>query len=122
MSNVNASNHLLKTEYNKALSFLPLCHIFERMVVYLYFSRGVQIYYAENLDNIVADINEVKPMAFTTVPRVLEKVYDKIVEKGKALTGIKKLYSSGHWNLAINIRNLKKTEPFTILNWVLPAS
>ncbi|EEI89513.1 AMP-binding enzyme [Sphingobacterium spiritivorum ATCC 33300] len=90
MSNVNASNHLLKTEYNKALSFLPLCHIFERMVVYLYFSRGVQIYYAENLDNIVADINEVKPMAFTTVPRVLEKVYDKIVEKGKALTGIKK--------------------------------
>jgi long-chain acyl-CoA synthetase len=90
MSNVQASNHLLQSEYNKALSFLPLCHIFERMVVYLYFSRGVQIYYAETLDNIVADINDVKPIVFTTVPRVLEKVYDKVVEKGKALTGIKK--------------------------------
>ncbi len=90
MSNVQASNHLLTSEYNKALSFLPLCHIFERMVVYLYFSRGVQIYYAETLDNIVADINDVKPIVFTTVPRVLEKVYDKVVEKGKALTGIKK--------------------------------
>ncbi len=90
ISNVDACRHLLTEEYRKALSFLPLCHIFERMVVYLYISEGLQIYYAENLDNIVADINEVKPDVFTTVPRVLEKVYDKIVEKGKALTGIKK--------------------------------
>src|SRR5690606_18999859 len=75
---------------NKAISFLPLCHIFERMVVYIYLSKGIQIYYAENLDNIVADINDVKPQIFTTVPRVLEKVYDKIIEKGKALTGLKK--------------------------------
>src|SRR5690606_39690820 len=73
-----------------AISFLPLCHIFERMVVYIYLSKGIQIYYAENLDNIVADINDVKPQIFTTVPRVLEKVYDKIIEKGKALTGLKK--------------------------------
>lgn len=90
ISNVTACNHLMKPEYKKALSFLPLCHIFERMVVYMYFSKGVQIYYAENLDNIVVDINEVKPDAFTTVPRVLEKVYDKVVAKGKDLTGIKK--------------------------------
>ncbi|PRD55755.1 AMP-dependent synthetase/ligase [Sphingobacterium gobiense] len=90
LSNVEACQHLVPKDTTKALSFLPLCHIFERMVVYLYLSKGIQIYYAENLDNIVEDINDVKPQIFTTVPRVLEKVYDKIIEKGKALTGIKK--------------------------------
>ncbi|MGN0004110.1 MAG: AMP-dependent synthetase/ligase [Sphingobacterium composti] len=90
MSNVGACVPLLTDEIKKALSFLPLCHIFERMVVYMYISKGVNIYYAENLDNIVVDINDVKPDVFTTVPRVLEKVYDKVIEKGKALTGIKK--------------------------------
>lgn len=90
ISNVEACQHILPKDSTKSLSFLPLCHIFERMVVYLYLRRGVQIWYAENLDNIVADINDVKPQFFTTVPRVLEKVYDKIVAKGKDLTGIKK--------------------------------
>lgn len=90
ISNVSASNHLLTEEYKRALSFLPLCHIFERMVVYLYLSKGVQIYFSESLDNIVEDINDVKPDIFTTVPRVLEKVYDKVVAKGKELKGIKK--------------------------------
>ncbi|WDF67743.1 long-chain fatty acid--CoA ligase [Sphingobacterium oryzagri] len=90
ISNVKACSHLVPDTLNKAISFLPLCHIFERMVVYLYLSKGIQIYYAENLDNIVVDINDVKPEVFTTVPRVLEKVYDKIIEKGKLLTGIKK--------------------------------
>src|SRR5690606_6114092 len=90
MSNVRDCQHLLPTFFKKAISFLPLSHIFERMVVYLYFSNGIEIHYAESLDTIVADINEVKPDGFTTVPRVLEKVYEKIVEKGKALTGIKK--------------------------------
>ncbi|WP_437918273.1 AMP-dependent synthetase/ligase [Sphingobacterium sp. LRF_L2] len=90
ISNIEACAHLVPQNVHTALSFLPLCHIFERMVVYLYLSKGIQIYYAENLDNIVADINEVKPQIFTTVPRVLEKVYDKIVEKGKTLTGLKK--------------------------------
>lgn len=90
ISNVEACAPLLTDDITKALSFLPLCHIFERMVVYMYIFKGVHIYYAENLDNIVADINDVKPQVFTTVPRVLEKVYDKIIEKGKALRGIKK--------------------------------
>ncbi|MBD1434749.1 AMP-binding protein [Sphingobacterium sp. DN00404] len=90
ISNVEACQHLVPKDTTTALSFLPLCHIFERMVVYIYLSKGIQIYYAENLDNIVADINDVKPQIFTTVPRVLEKVYDKIIEKGKTLTGIKK--------------------------------
>lgn len=90
ISNVEACQHLVPKGMTTALSFLPLCHIFERMVVYLYLAKGIQIYYTENLDNIVADINEVKPQIFTTVPRVLEKVYDTIIEKGKALSGIQK--------------------------------
>lgn len=73
-----------------ALSFLPLSHIFERMIVYLYLYMGVSVYYAESMDTIVADIQSVKPNAFSTVPRLLEKVYDKIMEKGKALTGVKR--------------------------------
>lgn len=90
MSNVNDCQTLLPGYYKKALSFLPLSHIFERMVIYLYMSRGIEIHYAESLDTIVADINDVKPDGFTTVPRVLEKVYDSIMAKGKQLTGIKK--------------------------------
>ena len=90
LSNVEACEHLVLPHLNKALSFLPLCHIFERMVVYLYLAKGIEVHYSEDLDNIVGDLNEVKPQIFTTVPRVLEKVYDKIVEKGKDLTGIKK--------------------------------
>ncbi|WP_432710512.1 AMP-dependent synthetase/ligase [Pedobacter sp.] len=74
----------------KGLSFLPLSHIFERMIVYLYLYSGISIYYAESMETIVADIQYVKPHVFTTVPRLLEKVYEKIMEKGKALTGIKR--------------------------------
>ena len=90
ISNVQAAGGLVPEDSKAALSFLPLCHIFERTVVYLYLSKGIQIHYAENLDNIVADINDVKPEIFATVPRVLEKVYDKVIEKGKSLSGIKK--------------------------------
>lgn len=107
-SNVQACNYLLQEHITKSLSFLPLCHIFERMVVYLYISNGVQVYYAENLDNIVADINEVKPQVFTTVPRVLEKVYDKIIEKGKALTGIKKTLFFWAVDLALQYQEPKQ--------------
>ncbi|MBE9599702.1 long-chain fatty acid--CoA ligase [Pedobacter sp. MC2016-24] len=74
----------------KGLSFLPLSHIFERMIVYLYLYTNISVYYAESMDTIVADIQYVKPNAFSTVPRLLEKVYDKIMEKGKELTGIKR--------------------------------
>ena len=74
----------------KALSFLPLNHIFERMVTYLYLFNGTSIYYAESLETIGDNLKEVKPNMFTTVPRLLEKVYDKIMLKGSELTGIKK--------------------------------
>ncbi|MHA4894384.1 AMP-dependent synthetase/ligase [Pedobacter sp. PWIIR3] len=90
VKNFQNSAVLLPEGINKGLSFLPLSHIFERMVVYLYLYCGTAVYYAESMETIVADIQFVKPNAFSTVPRLLEKVYEKIMEKGKALTGIKK--------------------------------
>ncbi len=77
-------------EGEKALSFLPLCHSFERMVFYAYLSYGIHIHYAENLETIGENLKEVAPFCFTTVPRLLEKVYEKIMEKGNALTGFKR--------------------------------
>lgn len=80
-----------------ALSFLPLNHIFERMVSYLYLFSGTSIYYAENLDTIADNLRDVKPNIFTTVPRLLEKVYDRIMQKGNELTGLKrKLFFWAH--------------------------
>jgi long-chain acyl-CoA synthetase len=90
ISNILYSSQLYPDQVKRALSFLPLSHIFERMVVYMYFYLGVSVYYAESLDTIVANLDEVKPHCFTTVPRLLEKVYDRIVAKGQALTGVKK--------------------------------
>ncbi|MFD2828497.1 AMP-dependent synthetase/ligase [Leeuwenhoekiella polynyae] len=75
---------------SKALSFLPVCHIYERMLMYLYQYTGVSIYFAESLDTISENLKEVQPEVMTAVPRLLEKVYDKIIAKGAALTGIKK--------------------------------
>lgn len=74
----------------RCLSFLPLCHVYERMLTYMYMYKGISVYYAENLETIGENLKEVKPHIFTTVPRLLEKVYDKITAKGSALTGIKK--------------------------------
>ena len=67
---------------DKALSFLPLCHVYERMLNYLYQYLGVSIYYSENIQNILKDIKEIKPQVFCTVPRVMEKIYAKIYQKG----------------------------------------
>ncbi len=78
-----------RPEY-KALSFLPLNHIFEKMVSYIYLFSGNGIYYAESMDTIGANLLEVKPDLFCTVPRLLEKVYERIMAKGAALTGIKR--------------------------------
>jgi long-chain acyl-CoA synthetase len=74
----------------KALSFLPLNHIFERMVSYIYLFFGCSIYYAENLEKIGDNLKEVQPTVFATVPRLLEKVYERIIGKGYELTGIKR--------------------------------
>ena len=74
---------------DRALSFLPLAHIFERMVTYLYLMRGVSVYYAESIEAIGSNLKEVQPQVFTTVPRLLEKIYDRIEAKGAELTGVK---------------------------------
>lgn len=76
--------------HNRALSFLPLCHIFERTIFYCYMYIGVSVYYAESMETIGDNLKEVKPNVFSTVPRLLEKVFDKIMAKGHELTGIKK--------------------------------
>lgn len=75
---------------SSGLSFLPVCHIYERMLHYMYQYCGVELYFAESLDTISANLQEVKPEVMTAVPRVLEKVYDKIYSKGGELSGVKK--------------------------------
>ena len=74
----------------RALSFLPICHIFERMLTYLYQYYGISIYFAESIEKISDNLKEVHPHVMSVVPRLLEKVYDKIYAKGADLTGIKK--------------------------------
>ena len=103
LSNCRNSQHAVPvTNNDKALSFLPLCHIFERMVTYLYLINGVSIYYAESMETIADNLREVKPSIFTTVPRLLEKVYDRIVAKGHEQTGIKhKLF---FWALDLGLK------------------
>ena len=75
---------------DKALSFLPLCHVYERMLIYLYQYTGVTIYYAESIDALSENLKEVKPHVMTAVPRLLEKVYERIIARGGELAGIKK--------------------------------
>ena len=92
VSNVKESVQRLPIEHGNTicLSFLPVCHIYERMLVYLYLYAGVSIHYAESMDKISENIKECAPHVMTAVPRLLEKVYDKIIAKGAELTGIKK--------------------------------
>ncbi len=91
MSNVTACTpYLPVSQEARALSFLPLNHVFERMVTYVYLTAGVPIYYAESMETIADNLREVKPSIFTTVPRLLEKVYEKIMSKGLELKGIKR--------------------------------
>lgn len=81
------------TAGDRSLSFLPLNHIFERMVTYVYMFNGLSVYYAESLDTIGENLKEVQPAIFTTVPRLLEKVYERIMGRGQEQTGlIKKLF------------------------------
>ena len=81
---------LEENKYSRSLSFLPLNHIFERVASYMYICAGISIYYAESLDTIPENLKEIKPDVFCTVPRLLEKVYEKIMSKGAELTGIKR--------------------------------
>lgn len=91
VSNFLACSKLLPLEFgHKVLSFLPLCHVYERMMNYSYQFKGISIYYAENLGTIADDLKSAKPHGFNAVPRVLERFYDRIIGKGKDLSGFKK--------------------------------
>jgi len=91
LSNVMACLERIPADKNsRVLTFLPVCHVYERMLHYMYLYLGCSIYFAESMDTIGDNIREVKPHVFTAVPRLLEKVYDKIMAKGDELTGIKK--------------------------------
>jgi long-chain acyl-CoA synthetase len=96
VSNVKASRPVLPIDETKrVLSFLPLCHIFERMVVYVYMQVGASVYYAESMETIADNLKEVKPNFFTSVPRLLEKVYIKLQGAAANLDGWKKnLYNN----------------------------
>jgi long-chain acyl-CoA synthetase len=91
LSNVLACEEPIPADKSsKVLSFLPVCHIYERMLHYLYMYIGASIYFAESMETIGDNIREVKPDVFSAVPRLIEKVYDKIIAKGEDLSGVKK--------------------------------
>lgn len=91
ISNINSLIRIIPiNESHRVISFLPICHIFERTSIYYYLTLGCAIYYAESIDKIGVNLTEVKPNYFTTVPRLLEKIFDKIMDKGRDLTGIKR--------------------------------
>ncbi|WP_435139014.1 AMP-dependent synthetase/ligase [Formosa sp. A9] len=113
VSNVLNSEKRVPFEYgkSKALSFLPICHVFERMLLYLYQFCGVEVYFAESIEKMVDNAKEIKPQVMTGVPRLYEKVYDKIVAKGSELTGIKK--SLFFWAVNLGL----KYEPYGVNGW-----
>lgn len=112
VSNVIASDRRVPFEHGaSALSFLPVCHIFERMILYLYQYCGISVHFAEGLDTISENLKEVKPQVMTVVPRLLEKVYDKIIAKGADLTGIKKALF--YWAVDLGL----KFEPYGANGW-----
>ncbi len=113
VSNVLASQIRVPFEHgSSALSFLPVCHIFERMILYLYMYCGIEVYYAEAIDKISENLKEIKPNVMTVVPRLLEKVYDKIIAKGDDLTGIKRKLFFWAVNLGL------KFEPYGANGWL----
>lgn len=113
VSNVLSSFERVPLEYGnvKALSFLPVCHVFERMILYLYQYCGASIYFAESIEKLSENAIEIKPNVMTAVPRLYEKIYDKIILKGEALSGIKK----GLFFWAVNLG--LKYKPYGANGW-----
>jgi long-chain acyl-CoA synthetase len=106
-SNILSLIEIMPMNYkHRMMSFLPLCHIFERTSIYFYLTLGSAIYYAENIETIIENFQEVKPNYFTTVPRLLEKVYERIMERGRSLTGLKKAI----FGWAVNLANHYKAD------------
>ncbi|TXG35240.1 AMP-dependent synthetase/ligase [Seonamhaeicola maritimus] len=113
VSNVIDSSSRVPMEHgnSSALSFLPVCHVFERMILYLYQYCGTEIYFAESIETISENLKEIKPSIMTAVPRLYEKVYDKIIAKGAALKGIKKMLF--FWAVDLGL----KFEPYGKNGW-----
>ena len=113
VSNVLAGEKRVPFDYgkSKALSFLPVCHVFERMILYLYQYCGVEIYFAESIEQMSDNLKEIKPHVMTAVPRLYEKVYDKIITKGGELSGIKKAIF--FWAVDLGL----KYEPYGANGW-----
>jgi long-chain acyl-CoA synthetase len=114
VSNVNDSFSRLPLIEGESivLSFLPVCHVFERMLHYLYMRSGICIYYAESIEKISENIKEVKPNFMSVVPRLLEKIYDSIIAKGTELSGIKK--NLFFWAVDLGL----KYEPYEANGWI----
>lgn len=112
VSNIlNCQNRVPIKSGDKCLSFLPVCHIFERMLTTLYQYGGIRLHFAESLEKIAENVREVKPSLMTVVPRLVEKVYDSIYSKGVALSGIKK--SLFFWAVRLG----EKYEPYGANGW-----
>ena len=119
VSNILSASKRLPTmeNKNKALSFLPLCHIFERIIIYMYYYSRVEIYFAESLETISENLKEVRPFYMTAVPRLIEKIFDKIESKAEGFTGIKKgLYQ---WSISIADRFSIERQNGTFYNFKL---
>jgi long-chain acyl-CoA synthetase len=102
---------LASNAHERALSFLPLCHIYERTVINIYLGSGTSVYYAENLHTIGENLREVRPQLFSTVPRLLEKLYERILSRGEQLTGLRRRIF--FWALGLGL----KFDPTTPPNW-----
>ncbi|MGB2129224.1 MAG: AMP-dependent synthetase/ligase [Flavicella sp.] len=113
VSNVLSSTPRVPLEKGKAkaLSFLPVCHVFERIIHYLYMHCGVEIYFAQAQETISDNLKEIHPQIMTAVPRLYEKMYDAIVAKGSELTGIKKMLF--FWAVELGL----KYEPYGANGW-----
>ncbi|MBU1370656.1 MAG: long-chain fatty acid--CoA ligase [Bacteroidetes bacterium] len=113
LSNVDAVHTYFPVDEScRALSYLPLCHVYERTNIYTYLYLGVSIYYAENMGTIADNIREISPQILTTVPRLLEKVYDKIIAKGLKLKGAQKQIFFWAVNLGLNYKEAGKNSIF----------
>ncbi len=113
VSNVLSSSKRVPVDHGQgiSLSFLPVCHIFERMILYLYQFCGISIYFAESIEKLSENAQEVKPNVMTAVPRLYEKIYDKIYAKGSELSGIKKALF--FWAIELGL----KYQPYGANGW-----
>jgi len=105
IANIAGTRDLVNVvEGDRYLSFLPLCHVLERMVNYLVLYKGTSVYYAESIETIGDNLKEIRPHGFTAVPRILEKFYDKIIIKGSDLKGVKKMLFFWAVDLALKFK------------------